>query len=314
MFHHNTIRKYTLAMLNFFSNLEVEYKNEREQIIQKKIPIHYKFREKEILMTQTEDQIVTGNLNVLPRAVLELSSFSVDTSRQSSKYNKIHQLRLPQSQEYQYNSVAYTFVYSLKILCRGMNEACQIVEEIAPKFNPNVAIDVFDAENESTPTRVPIQLGSIGIETEGFEDKSMNICTVSAEFTLSGYLFQPIKEYSLIKQLTMNFNTPYRETEETDFKVIDGKPQFAPKHRVLNQDEIDYSTRLYIEPLELVKEGNVITCKYKTNYDKDPKITFISQTVEIEMVSKNSCSINGSGDVCAILEAENVRASILARF
>ena len=96
--------------------------------------------------------------------------------------------------------VAYTFSYSLKIMCRGMNEACQIVEEIAPKFNPNVAIDLYDAENEDSLTRVALQLNSIGIESEGFEEKSMNICTVSCDLTLNGYLFQPIQKYSIIKE------------------------------------------------------------------------------------------------------------------
>lgn len=315
MFHHNTIRKYTLALLDFFNNLEVQYKNEDEQVIVKKIPVHYKMREKELLMNKTETQILTGNMNTLPRAVIELTSLTPNTNRQSSKYNKIHQLRLEESQEYQYNSVSYDFGYSLKILCRGMNEACQIVEQIGPKFNPNVALDIFDAENEETPNRIPLQMGSIGVEVEAFEEKSLNLVTVSVELTLSGYLFQPIKNYPLIKELKMSFNTPYRETEMLEFKVVDGHPQWAPKHTVVSYKTDD---TLYLEAIKLVKDGDKIICIYDTNSLEKPKITFISENAELEQNGSDTCIIKSTNskdiDICAILDLNNLHTTIYTLF
>lgn len=314
MFHHNTIRKYTLALLDFFNNLEVQYKNEDEQVIVKKIPVHYKMREKELLMNKTETQILTGNMNTLPRAVIELTSLAPNTNRQSSKYNKINQLRLEEHQEYQYNSVSYDFDFSLKVLCRGMNEACQIVEMIAPKFNPNIAIDIFDAENEEHPTRIPLQLKSISTEVEAFEEKSMNLVTVSVDLTLSGYLFQPIKHYSLIKELKMSFNTPYRETEMLDFKVVDGKPQWSPKHSIISYKENEV---LYLEVIKLVKDADKIICIYDTNSREKPKITFVSENAELEQDGSDTCKIKSSSgeiDICAILELNHLHTTVYTIF
>ena len=93
MFYHNTIRKYTLALLDFFKNLEVQYKNENEEIITKNIPIHYKMKEKEFLLDKSQKQIFTGNTNIIPRGLLELTSLTPSTDRQTSKYNKINMLR-----------------------------------------------------------------------------------------------------------------------------------------------------------------------------------------------------------------------------
>ncbi len=314
MFHHNTIRKYTLALLNFFNRLEIQYKNDSDQIIVKKIPLHYKFQEKEMLMDKTETQILSGNMNTLPRAVLELTSLKPNTNRQTSKYNKINRLRLAESQEYQYNCLSYDFDFSLSILCRGMSEACQIVEQIAPMFNPNVAIDVFDAENEETPTRVPLQLGDIGIEPESFGEKSMNICTVKASLSLSGYLFQPIRECPLIKELKMSFNTPYRETEMFTFAVKDGVPQWAPKHEVLNQYRQD--ERLYLEAVKLEKTDSTVEVVYDTNSREKPAIKFVAENATISEDGE-TCTILASENefaICAILDLGNLHTSIYSAF
>ena len=314
MFHHNTIRKYTLALLDFFNRLEVQYKNDDDQIIVKKIPLHYKTREKEMLMDKTESQILSGNMNTLPRAVLELTSLTPNTNRQSSKFNKIHRVRLPEEQEYQYNSVSYDFKYSLDILCRGMNEACQIVEQIGPMFNPNIAIDIFDAENEESPTRIPLQLDDISIETESFEQKSMNICTVKTTLTLSGFLFQPIKSCPLIKELKMSFNTPYRETELLTFQVKDGVPQYPPKHTVLNQYK--ENEKLYLEAIKLVREDSDIKVIYETNSKEPPVITFVAENAKIK-VDGDKCSILGSDPefaICCILDLNHLHSVIYSVF
>lgn len=313
MFYHNTIRKYTLALLNFFKNLEVQYKNDDGSIITHQIPIHYKMREKEMLLDKTQTQILTGNTNVLPRAVLELTSLSASTDRQASKYNKINMIRTDDGVEYQYHAVSYTFSYSLKILCRGMNEACQIVEEIAPKFNPNIAIDLYDAENEDEPTRIPLQLNSIGIDTEGFGEKTMNICTVSCDLTLYGFLFQPIQKYSIIKKLKISLNTPYLERELMEWDVVNKRPVDPPK--------ITYFTEIsnfYLKPLSLEFANGIVTVAFETNSNEKPKIEFCSETCRIKQLgNSNMCEVSGyehEFDISCSLELNGYRCSIYREF
>ena len=177
MFYHNTIRRYVLALLDFFNNLEVQY-TDNDQIITKSVPIRYKTREKLLSQDKSTEQVLTGNTNVLPRAELELTDVS------------------------------------------------QIIEQVCPKFNPNVAIDIRDAENETVPTRIPLQLGGVKFEAPEYDEKSNNIFTVSFDLTLLGYLFEPIKKYSLIKEFNINLNTPSVQSVNLKTNVKNSIPNF----------------------------------------------------------------------------------------
>lgn len=311
MFYHNTIRKYTLGLLDFFKDLEVQYLSDNEELVTKIIPIHYKLKEKKFLMDKSDKQILNGNTATLPRGVLEFSGLSPSTDRQTTKFNKIHMLKNGDNMEYQYNYVSYEFDYNLKILCRGMNEACQIVEEIAPKFNPNVAIDLYDAENEEKPTRIALQMTSISIDTESFEEKSMNICTVSCGLKISGYLFQPIQKYSIIKELKISLNTPYRERELMEWDVVNKKPVQPPTITSLNTEQW-----FYIEPLSLELNDNKVTVKYNTNIKDDLKIEFWSETCSIKQDNTDTCAVEyiGDFDISCSIEYNGYRVSIYKEF
>lgn len=224
-YYHNTIRAYTLALLNFFNEMHLQYKNSNGDLITVNIPIHYKNVEKSALMNMTEKQLVSGNMNVLPRAYLVLNSLNKDQERQTSKLNKISRFRNGELQEYAYQSVAYTFEYSVVILCRGMSETAQIIEEICPKFNPNVSIDVYDRKNLDESFRTIVQLTGVSFEIEEFEELSVNLSRVTFDLTLAGFLHEPIQEYSQVLKYNINLYTPdVKETEK--FRVDDDLVQY----------------------------------------------------------------------------------------
>lgn len=220
MYLHNTIRAYTLALLNFFNEISIQYTNSNGDLLTVNIPIHYKNVEKAALMTMTEQQIVSGNMNVLPRAYLVLNSINKDTDRQTSKFNKISRFRNGETQEYAFQSVAYTFDYSVVIMCRGMSEASQIIEEVCPKFNPNISIDVYDRKNLDEPFRAVIQLTGVDFEVEEFEELSTNLARVTFNLTLAGFLHEPIQNYAQVLKYNINLFTPDAR-EAMRFRVDD---------------------------------------------------------------------------------------------
>ena len=219
-YYHNTIRAYTLALLNFFNEMYLQYKNSNGDLITVNIPIHYKNVEKSALMNMTEKQIISGNMNVLPRAYLVLNSLSRDLERQTSKLNKLSRFRNGVTQEYAYQSVAYTFEYSVVVLCRGMSETAQIIEEVCPKFNSNVSIDVYDRKNLDEAYRAIIQLNSVSLEPEEFEELSVNLSRVTFDLTLAGFLHEPIQDYSQVLKYHINLYTPEAKDSEM-FRVDD---------------------------------------------------------------------------------------------
>lgn len=311
MFYHNTIRRYTLLLLDKFKNLELQYKNSNDEIITKNIPIHYKVQEKEFLLDKSGDQVITGNTNVLPRAVLELTSLSPNTERQASKYNKINRMKSQISGKpytnFQWNCISYDFTYSLSIYCRGMSEVCQIIEEVAPKFNPIMYLDVYDAENEETPTRVALQLSSIDFSPEGFEENSINIITVSFELLLSGYLFQPINAYSEIKEFYINLFDTKTQKEQMKFDVVNCYPQLQPKIT-----HYDYSD-VKIDNITLSKNKKTITVNYDSNVDVD--VSFECENCNFEYIN-NVCTVDKTSGfiVTAILKYGNIVEKITKEY
>lgn len=204
MFHHGTIRKYTAAMLNLFNDLEIQYEDSNGNLHARNVPVKYSSKEKyKELDNYSSEQLLAGNVNVLPRAAITLSTLMKAEQRIQNKNLKINQIKTDTSLEYMYNSVPYEFTYELAVMCRGMNEAAMIIEQVAPKFNPIVNIDVWDAENLNEPTRVPVKLLDIGIETNEYDELSSNIVTVSFGLSIMGNIYPPVKSIERVKEFKM---------------------------------------------------------------------------------------------------------------
>lgn len=207
MIHHGTIRKYTAALMGLFNNFEIQYEDSNDNLLSRSIPIKYSSREKSnVLDDYTTEQLLSGNYNVLPRANLALVSMIRADERIKNKNVKINTVAFENTIEYMYNSVPYEFNYDLNFLCRGMNEAAMIVEQVLPKFNPIYNIDIYDAENLNEPTRVPVKLLDVSIQTEEYEELSSNIMTVTMSFSIQGNLYPPIKSVDRIKEFKMTIN------------------------------------------------------------------------------------------------------------
>lgn len=224
MFHHGTIRKYTAAILDLFNDLEIQYTDSNGNVRARNIPVKYSSIEKyKELDKFTSEQLLSGNTNVLPRAAVALSTLIKAEQRIQNKNLKINKVKQENSFEYMYNSVPYEFTYELAVMCRGMNEAAMIIEQIAPKFNPTINVDVWDAENLDEPTRVPVKLLDIGIENNEYDELSSNLVTVSFGLSIMGNLYPPVRSIERIKQFKMlmaeHVGTEYKRTTILNFDV-----------------------------------------------------------------------------------------------
>lgn len=207
MIHHGTIRKYTAALLDLFNGIEVQYEDSNGNIQSKSIPIKYSSQEKSKILDEfTTNQILSGNYNVLPKANLSLSTLIKSDTRVTNKNVKINTVKTENNFEYMYNSVPYEFTFEISIACRGMNEASQIIEQIAPKFNPTIDIDIWDAQNLDEPTRIPVRLLDIGLQIDDYEELSSNIVTILIGLSLMGNLYPPVKSTERIKEFKMYLN------------------------------------------------------------------------------------------------------------
>ena len=228
LFHHGTIRKYTVAILDLFNDFEIQYENSLGETISKSIPLRYSSREKaKIFDEYTTEQLLSGNYSILPRASLALKSMAKAESRVTNKNTKINQYKTDSIIEFSFNSVPYEFTFEIIVQCRGMNEATQIIEQVAPKFNPTVNIDVWDAANLNEPTRIPVRLNDVSLDSEDYEELSTNIFTVTFSLSLMGNLYPPIKSQERVKEFQIMMNIVdgkyYQRKEILDWDVnLDG--------------------------------------------------------------------------------------------
>lgn len=281
MQHHGTIRKYTSALLDFFNGMEVQYSDSNGNVVARNVPIVYSSREKSrVLDGKTAEQLMTGNYNVLPRATLALSTLIKADNRVKNKNVKINTVSTANTFEYMYNSVPYEFTFELSIMCRGMNEASMIIEQIAPKFNPVVNIDVWDVSNLNEPTRVPVKLLDIGIENEDYEELSSNLVTVSIGLSIQGNLYPPIRSVDRIKEFKMYINQQdgafYNKKAIMGWDVLDSG---ALTNRTLTEvnDTITYPPSIIsIVPINTLQIGsNNIKVIYDDKDNKLSELTFV---------------------------------------
>lgn len=279
MFHHGTIRKYTAAMLNLFNDLEIQYEDSNGSTRARNIPIKYSSIEKyKELDNYSAEQLTSGNVNVLPRAALALSTMIKAEQRIQNKNLKINKVKQENSFEYMYNSVPYEFTFELAIICRGMNEAAMIIEQIAPRFNPVVNIDVWDAENLNEPTRIPVKLLDIGIESNEYDELSSNLVTVNVGLSIMGNLYPPVKTVERIKEFKMymghQIDDKYKRVSifnydvDSNGKLVDGTFVHLDRPNTYAPNIID------IVANNLIIGVNKLTLIYDDKDNKPEELTF----------------------------------------
>lgn len=207
-YHHNTTRKYTASLINLFNNVEVQYVTSDSKIESTKIPLNYSNRDKFAIFDSLLDtNTKSGNYNILPIGFLSLNSIERDMERAQNKNLKIGAHRKEDSIDYMYNSIPYNYHFELNYLCRGMNEATQIIEQIVPLFNPNHHIDVYDGINTQKPTRINLRMTDVQFETEDYEALSSNLITVQFSLVLGGFMYMPILSTTRVKEFDLTLST-----------------------------------------------------------------------------------------------------------
>lgn len=252
----NTIKRYIQALLNFLNETEVQCEDSNGNLITKKIPFVHMYKEKLIaLSSKTDKQILSGNLNVLPRGCITLSTIVRNLSRATNKNLKINTVKNKNTVSYQYNCVPFDLAFDCSVLCRGLTEVFQIIEQIAPRFNPNLALDIYDGYHQDEPSRITVQLLDVSIEPEEYEEYSDHKFTLNLGFQVSGNLYQQPKTYDLIKEFIVNYRDTTGYTNDVKGSDVSYDTSNPYTEETVFENEIEVQ--------DITKDGNT----YKVNYN-----------------------------------------------
>lgn len=198
----NSTKNYTLALMNALNDVRyyVPFKeDESSEFTDKsfKVPITFGNYEKSAILEDIKEKdIVSGNINFLPRLVLSFNGMTKTPDRQTQKHQTFKEKVRYNDQDVldlSYNSIAYDFHFTLLLQARGLTQATQITEQILSYFNPSMAIHLkeFPLFIEMTETQLMTEDPEFEI-IEEFENEQINIINVSFGLTIRGNIYSHI--------------------------------------------------------------------------------------------------------------------------
>ena len=305
MISHGTISLYTAALLSFLRKIKIEYLDENENLISKNIPIMYSSKEKaKSLEFFNQKDFISGNVNLLPRGTLSLVTIMKREDALLNRNIKINKVNNNGSFEYSYNSVPFSFIYEFNIFCRGMSELTSLIEIIMPRFNPNLALDVYDVANLDEPSRIPVKLMDVAFEeVDGFSETSQNIWNATFSMQIDGNLYQNIKTINPLTEYKEAVNTRYTCFEQLNNTIYSA---YFKNTKISNKNELQviFKTALDVPEIKWSLSNDI---QFKTSKDKSKIYFDISDDIKKSLDSDEngkyiiaSCSLKTNSDDYAI--------------
>jgi len=218
-FYHNTVRKLVVAFGTLFNEIDVKRYNAdgsaKETI---RVPLGYGSKEKFLVRLRQPSSISDDPKTRIttPRLGFEMTGFAYDSSRKRNTLQK--RLATGATQEgthirSNFSEVPYTFDFTVSIFARNMDDGLQIVEQILPFFTPEFTI-TMKVNDLNTSIDVPIVINSVSQTDEYDGDlESTRLLTFDINFTAKSYVYGPIKEGKVIKDIIItNFLADFTST------------------------------------------------------------------------------------------------------
>ena len=201
-YSHRLIEKYTVALLDLFNDIHIAYRKSNKTLIYQKVPLKFRSRERAVSLAEfSNEEIIKGNTNILPRASLSFIGMEKAQQRNTSKYNKvINVVDRETGSKFIYNSTSYDYTFSLIFITRTLTEATQVVEQIMPLFNPSYTLNINEISLNDEPTTVILEADAPQFEIDDdHSDDNIRLITTEIPLTLKGNLYLPIQEHGIIE-------------------------------------------------------------------------------------------------------------------
>lgn len=229
-FYHGMHKKYSKIIGSIFSDIDVVREDEnKEETHRLKVPVTYSAKEKYIrrIMEDPELKGKGGALNAMPMIGYELVSINYQPERKLSRFNRIIiDNGTGGDVKTVMQPVPYDFYYKVTAIAKTQTDLFQIMEQVIPFFSPDLVINMRGLSNPDLCYDVPVTLLNTQIDDsyDGEYDER-RIITCEFNLLLKGFLFGPVREGGIIKQVNIQLTKilpPYiiKDIEITPY--IDG--------------------------------------------------------------------------------------------
>lgn len=208
-FHHYTFRRYTSAILDTFNDMHIVRFNDDGAVDRDvTVPITFASRQKAFELTADDfSKYREQKYNVIPRISLSFDGLSKSAEKETNKLNKTIKFNDDgKTLTYTYNSVSYSFDYTISILSDSFTELTMLLEQIIPMFNPTYSIKIKEMDFQTEYRSVPLRLNDVSVDLDmdlGMDD-DIRFVNATLSLSIDANLYPPIKDGKIVNHVITN--------------------------------------------------------------------------------------------------------------
>jgi hypothetical protein len=210
-FYHKTLRKYVTYFGTLFNDLYINRTDGGGKNVQSlRIPITYAPRDKALARVDSDPGLDRPAAVILPIMSFEMTGLKYAASRKlatitKSKISKINTAN-DNYLSYAYNPVPYDIDFTLNIMVKNAEDGTRILEQILPFFTPEWTATLNIIPELDIKLDIPVLIKDISHnDTYDSNFDERRVLTWTINFTMLGYLFGPVKKFSVITLANTNF-------------------------------------------------------------------------------------------------------------
>ncbi len=213
-YYNKTIEKVISAFGTVFNDIKILRKNNSSADIQKiPVPIRWVQKRDWYYKTSEDAELDRYISTVCPKMGFEITSFTLDTTRQLPKTVKDYNVTGAEFRNEVFRGVPYTLGFTLYIETTTLSDMFQILENILPMFSPTYTVSSNSMPSLDIKEDLHIRLNNVNNKIEYLgkisEGKTVEF---QLDFTIPVIFRGPVSERGTIKQVVTNI---YVRTEST---------------------------------------------------------------------------------------------------
>lgn len=218
-FFYNIMRKTIVQTLDIFNDIKIAKYNDTGEIEEYiSVPLKFAPKSKQWYFQESQRDIdgLTVTDQIFPLMAVQMTGIDFAKDRTVNNLQKIASFNNANSLTEHLTPIPYDYQFTLEVVSKYMIDMIQIMEQILPWFNPHIIlrITVPELNIQSHPdNNDPNDLGSEALELKvtyngvnveqptDIDIANVRIIKWNFDFTVKGYLFQPIIEEPAITKI-----------------------------------------------------------------------------------------------------------------
>jgi hypothetical protein len=228
-YYHATFKKAMSAFGTLFNDITIVRRDANGvEVEREKVPLAYGPRDRYLIREKDDKDLQRQVAIKLPRLSFEMTGISYNPTRKLNTIQK-NTFDVGETRQIIFNPVPYDISVTLNVLCKTMDEANQIVEQILPWFTPSYTITIESLPEMQLKDDLIVQLNNTSLE-ENYEANSASGWLERQEvlwtfdFTIKTFFYGPIRSQGIIKKSQVDYLIPEGELSD---EIISQTPRLA---------------------------------------------------------------------------------------